>query len=152
MISRTAEYALRAVLYMGGLPRGTTTSAIDTAAATQVPERYMARVLNTLAHAQLLSSTRGAHGGFRLEREPETVTLAEVIAPFDAVDAVPRCLLRDQPCSMDAPCLAHAEWHDVAAGLHDFFCHTTVADLLKKQPAELASAGTTRTLPDEVYQ
>lgn len=152
MISRTAEYALRAVLYLGGLPRGTTTSAIDTAAATHVPERYMARVLNTLAHAHLLSSARGAHGGFRLEREPATLTLAEVIAPFDAVGAMPRCLLRDQTCSMDDPCLAHAEWHDVAAGVHGFFRHTTVADLLRNQPAEVASAGAPRSLPDEVYQ
>jgi Rrf2 family protein len=148
MISRTAEYALRAVLYLGGLPGGATASAADAATATAVPERYLARVLNTLAHARLLRSTRGAHGGFRLAREPGTLTLAEVIAPFDAVGELPRCLLRDQPCGVGHPCLAHSDWHDVAQGVHGFFRRTTIADLLKNR-ADLAAAQAITTLPIE---
>lgn len=148
MISRTAEYALRAVLYLGALPPGTTASAADVAAATGVPERYLARVLNTLAHVGLLRSTRGARGGFQLACASDALTLADTVAPFNAFGDVPRCLLRDQPCNADDPCLAHAQWHGVASGVHGFFRRTTVADLLNAT-AGLAANAVMTPLPDE---
>lgn len=150
MISRTAEYALRAVLYLGALPPRTMASAADVAAATGVPERYLARVLNTLAHAGLLRSTRGARGGFRLDRAPDAMTLADTIAPFNPFGDVPRCLLRDQPCNAGDPCLAHAHWHDAASGVHAFFRRTTVADLLLNDAAGLAADALMTPLADEV--
>ncbi len=130
MISQTAEYALRAVLHLAVQPGGVATSATHMASAIDVPERYLSRVLNALAHAGVLRSTRGAHGGFRLARPASVLTLADVVAPFDAVGDPPQCLLREQPCGTGEPCLAHAEWHGVATAVRSFFQRTTVASVL----------------------
>ncbi len=139
MISHTAEYALRAVLCLAEQSPAQLTSAGGLANAVNVPERYLSRVLNALVHAGLLVSTRGAHGGFRLAHDAAALTLAQVVAPFDAVGDPPQCLLRDQPCGTGELCLAHAEWHAVAGSVRAFFQDTTIADLLAAHRADLAA-------------
>lgn len=139
MLSQTAEYALRAVLYLASSAERAV-GAADIASRLSVPERYLARVLNALAHAGVLVSTRGAQGGFRLARPAVELTLAEVVAPFDAVGEAPQCLLRDQRCGDGEPCIAHAHWHDVAGNVRQFFQETTIGDLIAGAP--VSGAGT----------
>jgi Rrf2 family protein len=138
MISQTAEYALRVVLYLAARPPEALTAAPEAARAVDVTERYLARVLNALVHAGVLRSVRGAHGGFRLARRPAELTLAQVVAPFDAVGDPPQCLLRNQRCGVGEPCLAHAEWHTVATAVRGYFHGTTIADLLGAEGAPCA--------------
>lgn len=130
MISQTAEYALRVVLYLASRPAGERVGAGRVAAELGIPERYLARVMNALARDGVLVSTRGAQGGFSLAVRPSALTLAAVVAPFDAVGQAPRCLLREQQCDPADPCLAHEHWHCIAGDVRQFFQTTTIADLL----------------------
>lgn len=139
MLSHTAQYALRGVLHIAAGPAEGATRAAETAAALDVPEKYLAQVLNTLAHAGVLRSRRGPKGGFRLARAAADLSLAQIVAPFDAVGNAPRCLIREQPCGSGEPCIAHEEWHAVAESVRGFFQHTTVADLLAGQALEDAA-------------
>jgi Rrf2 family protein len=131
MISQTAQYALRAVVHLAAQPAERQTSAAEAAAAIGVPERYLARVLNALAHGGVLRSTRGARGGFRLARPPAELTLAEVVSPFDDIGGVTQCLLRGQACSDQAACSAHDGWRALADDVRKFFQTTTIADLVE---------------------
>jgi Rrf2 family protein len=149
MISQTAEYALRVVLHLSAQPAGRQTSVIEAASAVDVPERYLARVMNALAHAGVLVSTRGAQGGFRLAHAPGELTLAAVVAPFDAVGDAPQCLLRDQVCTESDSCIAHHHWRDVASGVRTFFQTTTIADLV--EPAVLPGATTGLLMQPEFH-
>jgi Rrf2 family protein len=139
MLSQTAEYALRAVLYLAARGQESAVGAGEIAGRLRVPERYLARVLNTLARMGVLSSSRGAQGGFRLMRCPAELSLGEVVAPFDAVGAPPQCLLRDQRCCGEEACIAHERWHDVAGSVRSFFHQTTIADLIAARPAAAAA-------------
>jgi Rrf2 family protein len=130
MVSHTGEYALRAVLYLAGHDGVAPASVSRIAAALRVPEKYLGRVLNTLARAGTLRSNRGVHGGFRLARPAAQITLAEVVAPFDAVGEPMQCLLRGERCGAGDVCDAHALWHDVSSRVRGFFHGTTIADLL----------------------
>lgn len=131
LISQTAAYALRVVLLLARRDPAAWTSTGEAAATLAIPERYLGRVLNALARDGLLLSTRGAGGGFRLARPAASITIAEVVAPFDAVGAPPECLLRDQRCGAGSPCLAHDGWHAVAGRVREYFATTTVADLIR---------------------
>jgi Rrf2 family protein len=102
----------------------------EIADALSVPQNYLSKVLNALAHHGVLTSVRGARGGFRLSRPPAETTLAEVVRPFGAMTNPPRCLLLDKPCSDSTPCIAHREWKDVARQVQAFFGTKTLADLL----------------------
>lgn len=135
MVSRTAEYALRAVLYIAGHAGDAPAPVTEIATALHVPEKYLGRVLNSLARAGTLRSSRGAHGGFRLARPATRITLADVVAPFDAVGEPMQCLLRGERCGAAEACAAHDQWHAVSTHMRGFFQGTTIADLLGEAAA-----------------
>lgn len=131
ILSHSADYALRAVLYLAARDHDGLVPANEIAESLKVPQRYLGKVLNTLAHAGTLQSTRGPRGGFRLTRPADELTLAEVIAPFDAIGQPLQCLLHHRTCSEPEPCTAHYEWQNVAAGMREFFNRVTVGGLLR---------------------
>ncbi|HSJ15822.1 MAG TPA: Rrf2 family transcriptional regulator [Longimicrobiales bacterium] len=131
ILSHSADYALRAVLYLAARDHEGLVPANEIAEELKVPQRYLGKVLNTLAHAGTLQSTRGPRGGFRLTRPADELTLAEVIAPFDAIGQPLQCLLHHRTCSEPEPCAAHYEWQNVGAGMREFFNRMTVGGLLR---------------------
>jgi Rrf2 family protein len=129
MLNQTAEYALRAMLYLTGTERDRPVRVGEIADALNVPQNYLSKTLGVLAQKGLLSSQRGPQGGFALVRDPREVTLAEVIEPFDPLED--RCLLMRRRCSDATPCLAHNRWKGVALGIRSFFRETTLADIAR---------------------
>jgi Rrf2 family protein len=132
MLTQTAEYALRGVLFLGALPAGTLVRVNVMAGSLDIPRNYLSKVLYELARRGILSSVRGPHGGFALALDPDTLTLSQVIEPFDPFED--RCLLMRRQCSELTPCIAHHQWKRVAAEVRGFFRNTTVAELLASAP------------------
>jgi Rrf2 family protein len=131
ILSQTAEYALRAVVHLARHPDETPIQAMDLAAATDVPETYLRKVLHELVRAGVLQSTRGKRGGFRLAVPPERLTLLTVVRRFDPITDRRRCLLGRQECSDARPCPAHHRWKSTAEKIATFFGKTTVADVAR---------------------
>ena len=85
MFSQTVEYALRAMVQLATeAPEACTTQAI--AESTQVPGAYLAKVLQSLRRAGLISSRRGVGGGVRLARPPKKINLLEVINAVEPLE------------------------------------------------------------------
>ena len=78
MLSKTAEYALRAVTCMASR-MGEPTSAEELAAATHVPRRYLHRVLQDLAAAGLVRSRSGPGGGYDVAKEPTEIAILDIV-------------------------------------------------------------------------
>ncbi len=130
MLSQTAEYALRATLFLadrGGQPA----SVDDIARHLGVPRNYLSKTLHRLAREGVLASTRGKGGGFRLAVDPGRLPLLRVVEPFDQLTGERRCLLGRPECSDRNPCPAHQQWRSVSERVSTFFRERTVADLLK---------------------
>jgi Rrf2 family protein len=134
MLSQTAEYALRTVLFLGEHPDRTRVRVGELADSLEIPQNYLSKTLHQLARAGVLASSRGKLGGFRLARPADRISLAEVIAPFGGPTATRSCLLGRAVCSDQNPCAAHARWKGVSAQVADFFRETTVAELLGSRP------------------
>lgn len=132
VISKTAEYALRAVLYIARTATGQAVRAADLASALHVPANYLSKILHTLARSGILLSERGRHGGFRLAVASSDLPLAAVIEPFDDMRRRAVCLLGRQECSDADACAAHEGWKQVHEQVSDFFHDTTVAQLIEK--------------------
>jgi Rrf2 family transcriptional regulator, nitric oxide-sensitive transcriptional repressor len=128
-LSQTAEYALRAVLYMArrGEER---TSADQIARALGAPANYMSKTLNQLAKTGVVTGARGPTGGFRLAIAPAELTVARVTEAFTPVRTNPVCLLGDRPCSAANPCEAHHRWTAVMRASAAPLTETTIAELL----------------------
>ncbi len=144
MLSQTAEYALRAVLYLADhCDEGPVPVRVDEIAGDLgIPANYLSKTLQTLVKDRVLRSVRGPRGGFCLARTPDQVTLYDVIAPYGDLDADRKCLLGRPECSDRNPCPAHHTWKATSDQLAAFFRTTTLADVRRDGVPE-----TTRPTP-----
>jgi Rrf2 family protein len=135
MLSQTAEYALRTVLYLAARQGDELHRVSEIAEDLDIPQNYLSKTLHLLARAGVLTSSRGKHGGFRLTKSPSKITLAEVVAPFDGPTGARICLLGRVACSDSDPCPAHGKWKRVSGEVSTFFRETKVSDLLESPVA-----------------
>jgi Rrf2 family protein len=131
VLSQTAEYALRAVLYVAREAGEQQVRVVDAAEALAIPQNYLSKILHLLARGGLLRSTRGKSGGFQLARPADQISLWSVVQEFDRMPIERRCLLGRPTCTDRTACAAHSSWKATAESLTLFFRRTSVADLLR---------------------
>jgi Rrf2 family protein len=127
MISQTAEYALRAIVYLAGQQTPQTTGEI--AATTRVPAGYLSKVLQALARGGLVNSQRGLHGGFTLTADPKKLSVWEVIDAVDPLQRIKTCPLGLKAHGVNL-CPMHKRLDDALAAMEKAFKASTVAELL----------------------
>lgn len=128
MLSKTAEYALRAVACMGG-QKGHPASADVLAEKTKVPRRYLTRVLQDLAAAGLVRSRSGPGGGYELQGDSRTLTILDVVNAVSPLERIRHCPLG--LASHTRLCPLHAELDKAYAATETAFAGVTIADLLE---------------------
>ena len=82
-ISRTATYAVQAILQLCSAEPGKPISCGKLAADGRMPERFLLQVLRSLVRAKILRSVRGVEGGYMIARTPEQISLVDVFEAFD---------------------------------------------------------------------
>lgn len=127
MLSKTAEYALRAVACLGART-GEPVSADHLAEQTKVPRRYLTRVLQDLASAGLVHSRPGPGGGYELSRPTEAVTILDVVNTVDPIQRIKHCPLGLK--SHHTLCPLHTELDKAYAATEAAFRNVTIRDLL----------------------
>ncbi|MCA9293183.1 MAG: Rrf2 family transcriptional regulator [Phycisphaerales bacterium] len=131
MITNTAEYALRAVVYLAKHPQQAA-AAQTIGHATHVPVGYLQKILRQLARAGIVSAQRGVGGGFALAKVPTAISVHSVLRATDsAVDRIERCPLgipgHAELCSL------HRLLDQQAASAEQAFASTSIADLVADQ-------------------
>ena len=128
MLPRTAEYALRAAVWLGRDPNQTE-SADHLAERTQVPRRYLHKVLQDLVRAGLVRSQPGPGGGYALARRPEKITILDVVTAVAPLERIRSCPL-GLP-SHTSLCPLHKELDRVYAASEKALARVTLAKLLR---------------------
>jgi Rrf2 family iron-sulfur cluster assembly transcriptional regulator len=82
-LSRKADYALRAIRHISGLPKGKLGSINSIAEAEAIPREFLAKILKDLTRAGILVSFQGVTGGYRLSKQPKEITFLDVIEAID---------------------------------------------------------------------
>lgn len=127
-ISRTSEYALRAVIWLIQEPaRSQATRQI--AKGTRTPPDYISKVLQLLAKAGLVRSQRGLGGGFQFAGDPAQVTVLEVINAVDPLERIHTCPLGLKAHGTNL-CPLHCGMNDAVAQMEATFAKTKLVDLL----------------------
>lgn len=129
-VSQTAEYALRAVVWLAQNP-GEPQTTQQLAAGTKVSVSYLPKVLQPLGRAGILTSQRGINGGYTLERDPEGLSLLDIVSCVDPIQRLTRCPLRLSGHA-GVLCPLHQALDDAMADVQDHFEKTTIASLLHK--------------------
>ena len=133
LIPKTAEYALRAVVWLAdshgdALPR----EAI--ALGTRVPPGYLSKVLNALRRAGILRSLPGRGGGFALTRPPESISVLEVVNAVSPLQRIRVCPLGLETHGQRL-CALHRRLDLALASVEEAFAGSSIADILA-QPTE----------------
>lgn len=129
-ISAKAEYACLAILALARqAPDAPPLRIREISEAYGIPERYLVQILLQLKGAGLVASTRGAAGGYRMSRPPESVRLSEVLAAIDGPDSARH---EGATGNRQASRVLAAVWASVRAAEQAVLDSTTIAQLVER--------------------
>ena len=130
-ITRQADYAVRAVLHLAriGSDQRAATSAV--AKEQRIPPSFLAKIISQLSIAGLLHTSRGAHGGVTLAREPQEISLLEVVEAIDGPIQLNECAGDNGICSFDDECPLRPIWCEAQGELVARLKNTNFAQLMK---------------------
>ncbi|MGA3018458.1 MAG: Rrf2 family transcriptional regulator [Bryobacteraceae bacterium] len=145
-LTRAADYAVRVMIHMTGLPPGTRASRSELAEAVECPEQFLSKVLQSLTRAGLVVSHRGNTGGFELPGEHRTATLLEIVEAIEGRIRLNVCLISEHSCTRQAWCPAHDVWADAQAALVAVLQKATIGELAERAAARKAAGTVNQTV------
>ncbi|OIQ78941.1 HTH-type transcriptional regulator IscR [mine drainage metagenome] len=124
LISRTSQYAIQAMIYIGMQKEGVCAMNSEIASQIGLPPKYLAKVLQILCRGGLLVSQRGRYGGFSLREPSEDINLLKVLSIIEGREFREDCLLGLKQCEDKTACPVHQEWGAI---------RTEIAEMLRSQ-------------------
>ena len=115
-ITRQADYAVRAVLYLSQLGKDERAATSQIAEEQQIPPSFLAKIVSQLSVAGLLQTSRGARGGVSLARTPDGISLLEVVEAIDGPILLNECV-GNGACNFGEGCPMKPVWCDAQAEL-----------------------------------
>lgn len=116
-ITRQADYAVRAMLYLAKLEPGQRAATSEIAEAKKIPPSFLAKIISQLSIAGLIHTSRGARGGVLLSRPTESISLLEVVEAIDGPISLNECTLSPDICEFSEDCPIHKIWCETQADL-----------------------------------
>lgn len=127
-LSKLTDYAVVVLVRLSGGDGVQTSPGI--AAATGIPEPTVAKVLKSLAVRDLVTSQRGARGGYRLNRDLTMIPLADVIAAIDGPIALTACVESSgTECESQCTCPMRGRWDVVNDAIYKALSRITLAEM-----------------------
>jgi Rrf2 family transcriptional regulator, iron-sulfur cluster assembly transcription factor len=137
MLSNTCKYGIRAVIYLAMNSReGEKIGIKQISRDLNIPTPFLGKILQSLAKQKLLSSTKGPHGGFGLGKEPDSISLLDIVLIIDGDDIFDRCLLNIISCKDykkdKTPCPVHKKFSPNRNKLRELFEKETIGSIIKE--------------------
>ena len=132
MFSKTTKYGLRAVIYLAlNASKNKKIDAHSVASALEVPQPFLAKILQNLSRAGVINSSKGPGGGFFLSIENKERDLTDVLACLENRNLFDDCVLGLPECGDANPCLLHHQVKAYKKGLNQQFKEQTIGELVK---------------------
>ncbi len=131
MLSNTSKYAIRAVIYLAlHAEKDKKIGIKQISKDLGIPTPFLGKILQTLAKHKVLSSTKGPHGGFGMGKEPDEVSLIDIVDIIDGRDLFTKCLIRLDDCNEKEPCSMHSRYAEIRQNLFKLFENQKISDLV----------------------
>ncbi|HEY1806273.1 MAG TPA: Rrf2 family transcriptional regulator [Terracidiphilus sp.] len=140
-LTRGADYGVRVMTQLAGVPSGERVSLPALARATEAPESFLSKVLQSLTRASLITSRRGQSGGFRITQRGRRASMREVIEAIDGEICLNVCLVHGRTCPRKAWCEAHPVWVKAQQAMLQVLSGSSIAALAGVKPANDGSFG-----------
>lgn len=116
-LNHATDYAFRAILFLAGQPKEQVVDAHTIAQQQVIPMRFLLKIMPSLIKAGIIKSQRGAGGGYLLAKEPQDITLLEVVEAIEGPLHINMCLGEDAFCTRNgAP---HCRVHQALASVQE---------------------------------
>jgi Rrf2 family protein len=116
-ITRQADYALRAMLYLARLDPKERAATSDIARIQSIPASFLAKIISQLSIAGLIQTSRGARGGVAMARTPDKISLLEVVEAIDGPISLNECTGNVAACPFGDECPLRPLWCETQAEL-----------------------------------
>ncbi|HEX5554171.1 MAG TPA: Rrf2 family transcriptional regulator [Chitinophagaceae bacterium] len=116
MLSKSCEYAIRALIYIMVNAAEDTKINIDViSSAIGIPKYFTAKLLQSLSKQRIISSAKGPNGGFFIEPGAAEIPLSRVVEAIDGMGIFTGCVLGLSDCSEEHPCPLHHQYKGIRA-------------------------------------
>ncbi len=132
LVTRETDYAVRCVLYLARLS-DTVASVTEISQKMHIPKSFLAKILQRLVREGIVESSRGARGGFWLQKSPQEITLLEVFSAMQGVAPINTCAIDKRRCKLSAKCCVHPVWVDIRKDVEQKLAAHTIANLLMEK-------------------
>lgn len=95
-----------------------------------IPEAYLEQIIAVLRRDELVTSIRGAQGGYMLARPPENITVGDVLRSLEGGLKLVDCLLEEDTCGKTCACPSRVVWKKISDGLNEIVDSITLKDMI----------------------
>lgn len=129
-ISKLADYGTVVMVYLT-VNQAQLHNAKDIAAKTHLAVPTVSKLLKLLANYGLLSSQRGAKGGYNLAKKPEAISVADIINAVEGPTGLTQCSEHQGSCDLEAVCHVRGNWQLISHAITTALESVSLADLAK---------------------
>ena len=135
-LSKKTDYALLALSYLTETGSGRAANTREIAEKYDIPVELLAKVLQRLARAGLVTSTAGPTGGYRLAKTPESISVGAVIQIVDGTPAIAQCFRADgHGCEQLDKCTIRTPLERINARIVQMLDLISLAEIARDDPA-----------------
>lgn len=131
IITRATEYSIRAVLHLADQYPAAVISKQEICEKEGITPAFLTKILQPLIRKGIVRSKRGVAGGFALARDPEKLTLVDVMKAVDEPMSLNICLLEGHSCDRECTCPVHDMWAEAKSSFEEIFSRRSIAELAR---------------------
>jgi FeS assembly SUF system regulator len=151
-ITKLTDYGIVLLVQLAGGEEPGSQNARSMAEATSLPLPVVSKILKSLAQAGLLTSQRGAKGGYALTRRPEEINVAEIIDALEGPIALIECSVGPGHCDQEISCRVRDPWQRINQAILETLRHVTLRELVGDPQGDFLYLETTETEGNHVEQ
>lgn len=147
-LSRKGDYALRAAISLAHHYDDGYRKIREIVAEMALPAQYTPQVLAMLGRAGIATAKAGRDGGYKLTRDPGTISVLEIVEAAEGPLEGGRCTLRGGPCDWEMACPVHHVWVEARVALRKSLSAATLASVAAADDSLRLKAETERRSRD----
>jgi len=134
-LSTRSRYGARILLEIARHKNSESVQASEISRHESIPVKYVEQLIRILKSARLISSVRGPKGGYFIAREPNKITLGEIVRLFEGHPELVACISDPDVCKAAEECRIRLAWKQATDALYQKLDSVTIADLMDQEAA-----------------
>lgn len=132
IFSKKCEYGIQAILYLAAHNDKGLIVSEEIANNLNIPKEFVSKILQSLTDSGIIYSKKGRVGGFTLGKNPDQITLLDIVEAIDGLDVFNSCVLGFPECSPEKPCPLHDQWGKLRSQAYNMLADETIDTFRQK--------------------